>query len=178
MCRSEMKCSNAPRPNDPTNRPPTPPPAEPGSLDTPPPTVPPAGRPPSDPPPSGGSPGAQPLRPHSEEWLVFRESFLLYFEPEKRDTFRELGDVLFTKILSGDRYWPEEPWTHARLRTLVLDLLFVVQLLEEIAREPLDSHPEDEDENRLAREAVGWAGELRRVARTMEEAVDAWKGEG
>ena len=103
---------------------------------------------------------------------MFRESFLFYFEPEKREVFRAAGEEVFTKIVSGDRYWPEEPWTHARLRALVLDLRWAAQLLAEIGEEPLHSHPEHPDENRLAREAVGWSEEVERLARLILAALE------
>ena len=110
--------------------------------------------------------------PSSDLWIVFRESFLFYFEPEKRETLRRAGDVVFTSVLSGEVYRPQEPWTHARLRSLARDLLFAVQLLREIGEEPLHSHFEHEEEDRLARSAPAWAEAVERVARLIEEAID------
>ena len=114
----------------------------------------------------------------SEDWIVFRESFLFYLEPEKRERLRAAGDVMFTQLLSGDVYRPPEPWTHARLLALVADLRFATQLLGEIAAEPLESHPEDPDENRLARQAASWAEEVARVAQAIEEGVRGERGDG
>lgn len=86
----------------------------------------------------------------------------------RRELLRRAGEEIFTQVLSGDLHRPREPWTHARLRSLVLDLRWVVQYLEEIAAEPLESHPDDRDEDRLAREAAGWAVEIDRVAERIE----------
>jgi len=117
-----------------------------------------------------GAQGAIPP-PHAEDWLVFRESFLVLFEPEARATLRAAGDVLYTRILSGDMPREREPWTHARLRALALDLRFAAQFLTELADEPNHSECADPEETRLQHQCPSWAQTARALAVAIEEAV-------
>lgn len=111
--------------------------------------------------------------PHSEDWLVFRESFLAYFEPEARATLRAAGDILYTRIISGDMPRERESWTHTRLRALVRDLQFAAQLLTEIADEPNQSEFNDPDELRLQQECPLWAQAATEIVLAIEAAVGA-----
>ena len=136
----------------------------------------------------GRTPHRRPGRKSSEassDRIVFRDSFLFYFSPEAREKLQQAGTALFHQVLSGDQPRRDEPpllvERHARLRDVVRDLRFAVQLLGEMARERpfdsrLDQEGEDRDENRLARDAGEWAEELERLAARVEAAVDDWPG--
>lgn len=112
-----------------------------------------------------------PEPPHSEDWLVFRESFLAYFEPEARATLRAAGDAIYTRVISGDMPREREPWTHARLRALALDLRFAVQLLTELADEPNQTSFADPEETRLQRECPLWAQAISELVLAVDSAI-------
>ncbi len=112
-----------------------------------------------------------PEPPHSEDWLVFRESFLAYFEPVARATLRAAGDALYTRLISGDMPRESEPWTHARLRAVALDLRFLAQLLTELADEPDQSDFSDPEEVRLQRECPLWTQAAREIVLAIQEAL-------
>jgi hypothetical protein len=102
---------------------------------------------------------------------VFREVFLLYFDPEERAIYRRGGEALYTRILASEPIDDGEPWTHARLRALARDLDFAAGYLAGLAAERDLSEPLHPDETRLQVEASLWARAARELVLALQEAL-------
>ena len=81
-----------------------------------------------------------------EETAGFRATLLYLFPPERVETVKKFGRLLYYMILAGEPYYPdEESQTRRELQAAREDLLHVQAFLEYIARKPedLDLRPPD-----------------------------------
>lgn len=122
-------------------------------------------------PPAPTDPTAAPAA-NPEDWMAFRESFLVYFCETARENLRAAARDSFDLVLERGAPALREPWTHARLRALARDLAFIAQLLEEIGREPAHGDPVHPDEARLQAEAPTWAAAARRLQTLIDTSLE------
>src|SRR4051812_8045685 len=135
----------------------------------------PPGPPPEDEPPPFPAipPEIEPER--WEDFVAFRETFLLHFtEPRDNVALRGVGHLLYEMVLEYDHF-PDQPegLRRAELRAAVADLRHLEGYLVTAGSDP----PDDPYEAALCRTSVRMAREVGKVADTLEETLGTWRGE-
>ena len=110
-----------------------------------------------------------PIPADFEETAGFRATLLYLFPPERVETVRKFGRLLFYMILAGEPYYPdEESQTCREIQAAREDLLHVQSFLEYIARKPKDLSLERQD-RRLCHFAGKLALSVGRVIAEIEK---------
>ena len=111
----------------------------------------------------------QPIPSDFEETAGFRATLLYLFPPERVETVRKFGRLLFYMILAGEPYYPdEESQTCREIQAAREDLLHVQAFLEYIASKPEDLSLRPPD-LRLCRFAGKLARSVGRVIAEIEK---------
>lgn len=135
----------------------------------------PTGPPPEDEPPPFPAipPEIEPER--WEDFVAFRETFLLHFtEPRDNVALRGVGHLLYELVLEYSHF-PDQPegLRRAELRAAVADLRHLEGYLVTAGGDP----PDDPYEAALCRTSVRMAHEVGKIADTLEKTLGTWRGE-
>ncbi|HEV7506148.1 MAG TPA: hypothetical protein VGS07_14660 [Thermoanaerobaculia bacterium] len=135
----------------------------------------PPGPPPEEPPPFPAIPPE--IEPERwEDFVAFRETFLLHFtEPHDNEALRGVGHLLYTLVLEYDHFPnPPEGFIRSNLRAAVADLRHLEGYLATAGENPPEHEPY---EAALCRTAVRVAREIGKAADALEKTLGTWRGE-
>ncbi|HEV7506597.1 MAG TPA: hypothetical protein VGS07_16995 [Thermoanaerobaculia bacterium] len=139
------------------------------------PPVPPGPPPEDEPPPFPAIPPE--IEPERwEDFVAFRETFLLHFtEPHDNEALRGVGHLLYTLVLEYDHFPnPPEGFIRSNLRAAVADLRHLEGYLATAGENPPEHEPY---EAALCRTAVRAAREVGKAADALEKTLGTWRGE-